>query len=102
MKPNAKYMFDEDFASGEKPTITVIEAERRRLDAESTAHRQGFAAGEAQAQAEANQRASVALALIADGLSRLDRALTGIAVRLETEAVEVAVAVAAKLAPQLI
>ena len=102
MKPNAKYMFDEDFATGDKPTITVIEAERRRLDAESAAHRQGFAAGEAQAQAEANQRASVALALIADGLSRLDRALTGIEARLETEAVEVAVAVAAKLAPQLI
>jgi len=44
----------------------------------------------------------VALGLIADGLARLDRALSGIEVRLETEAVEVAVAVAAKLAPELI
>ena len=102
MKSTAKYMFDEDFATGERPTMTVVEAERRRLDAEAQAHRKGFAAGLAQAQNEAAQRASAALALIADGLERLDRALTGIETRLETEAVEVAVAVAAKLAPQLI
>lgn len=102
MKSTAKYMFDEDFATGAKPTMTVVEAERRRADAEAVAHRQGFAAGLAQAQGEANQRIATALALIGDGLSRLDHALTGIEVRLETEAVEVAVAVAAKLAPQLI
>ncbi len=102
MASTAKYMFDEDFATGEKPTITVVEAERRRLDAEAQAHRKGFAAGLAQAQGEAAQRASTALALIADSMERLDRALTSIEARLETEAVEVAVAVAAKLAPQLI
>jgi len=102
MKSTAKYMFDEDFATGEKPTMTVVEAERRRLDAEAVAHRNGFAAGLAQAQGEANQRIATALGLIADGLSRLDRALTGIETRLETEAVEVAVAVAAKLAPELV
>jgi flagellar assembly protein FliH len=102
MKATAKYMFDEDFATGEKPTITVVEAERRRVDAESQAYRNGFAAGQAQAQGEAIQRVATALGLIGDGLERLDRALTGIEVRLETEAVEVAVAVAAKLAPQLI
>ena len=33
MTATAKYLFDEDFASGEKPTITLIEHERRR-DAE--------------------------------------------------------------------
>jgi len=102
MKATAKYMFDEDFATGDKPTISVVEAERRRVDAESQAHRTGFAAGLAQAQNEANQRVAAALELIADGLARLDRALTGIETRLETEAVEVSVAVAAKLAPELI
>ena len=102
MTASPKYMFDEDFATGVKPTITVIEADRRRVDAEAQAHRKGFAAGLAQAQGEANQRIATALALIADNLSRLDRALTGIETRLETEAVEVAVAVAAKLAPELI
>jgi flagellar assembly protein FliH len=102
MKATAKYLFDEDFASGEKPTITMVEHERRRADAESQAYRSGFAAGEAQAQQEAAQRIAAALAVIADGLGRLDGGLTAIETRLETEAVEVAVAVAAKLAPALI
>ena len=102
MKATAKYLFDEDFAGGGKPTITLVEAERRRVDAESIAHRNGFAAGQAQAQSEAAQSTANALALIADGLTRIDRALTDIEARLETEAVEVAVAVAGKLAPELI
>ncbi|HVZ51562.1 MAG TPA: FliH/SctL family protein [Pseudolabrys sp.] len=102
MKATAKYLFDEDFATGEKPTITVVEAERRRADAESTAYRKGFAAGQAQAQGEANERIATALSAIADGLSRVHQALSGIEARLETEAVDVAVAVAGKLAPELI
>lgn len=102
MTASAKYLFDEDFATGVKPTISVIEADRRRADAEAIAHRKGFAAGQAQAQGEAEQRIATALGLIADSLSRLDRALNGIEARLETEAVQVAVAVAGKLAPELI
>ena len=102
MASTAKYMFDEDFATGDKPTITVIEAERRRADAEAQAHRKGFAAGQAQAQGEIAQRVATALGVIADGLTRVDKALTDIEVRLEDEAVHVAVAVAAKLAPELI
>ena len=102
MKATAKYLFDEDFAAGEKPTITMVEHERRRADAESQAYRQGFNAGQQQAHQEATQRMADALSVIADGLGRLDGALTAIETRLETEAVEVAVAVAAKLAPALI
>jgi flagellar assembly protein FliH len=102
MASSAKFMFDEDFATGTKPTITVIEADRRRADAEALAHRKGFAAGLAQAHGEADQRIAAALSVIAEGFARLDHALTGIETRLETEAVEVAVAVAAKLAPELI
>jgi flagellar assembly protein FliH len=102
MTASAKYMFDEDFATGTRPTISVVEADHRRADAEAVAHRNGFAAGLAQAQGEAGQRIATALGLIADNLSRLDRALNGIEARLETEAVQVAVAVAGKLAPELI
>ena len=102
MKTAAKFLFDEDFASGEKPTITVAEAERRRADAESVSYRNGFAAGQAQAQNEAGERVAAALALIADGLSRIERAMSGIEARLETEAVDVAVAVGEKLAAALI
>src|SRR5215471_16306920 len=102
MKATAKYLFDEDFASGEKPTITLVEHERRRADAESQAYRSGFAAGQEQAQQDAVQHIAASLAVIADGLGRLDGSLAAIETRLETEAVEVAVAVAAKLAPALL
>jgi flagellar assembly protein FliH len=102
MKATAKYLFDEDFSSGTKPTITLVEADRRRADAESQAYRQGFSAGEKQAQDDAAERTAAALGMIADAMERLERSLAGISARLETEAVEVAVAVATKLAPELI
>ena len=102
MKPAAKYMFDEDFAGGTKPTITMVEHERRSADAEAQAHRKGFEAGQTQARTETAERIAKTLATIADSMERLDRALGGIEARLETEAVEVAVAVASKLAPELL
>ncbi len=102
MKATAKYMFDEDFSTGGKPTITLVEHERRRADAESQAYRKGFAAGEEKAQQNAAEHVASALGLIADGMDRLHGALAGIEARLETEAVDVAVAVAGKLAPELI
>src|SRR5262245_5590202 len=102
MKATAKYLFDEDFAAGAKPTITLVEHERRRADAESQAYREGFNAGQEQANQEATKRMADALSVIGNGLSQLDSALTAIETRLETEAVEVAVAVAAKLSPALI
>jgi flagellar assembly protein FliH len=102
MKATAKYLFDEDFATGEKPTISVVEADRRRVDAESQAYRKGFAAGQAQVQGEAAQRAAAALAVIADAMARIEKGLASIEARLEAEAVEVAVAVGGKLAPELI
>jgi flagellar assembly protein FliH len=102
MKASAKYLFNEDFSGGEKPTISMVEHERRRADAESQAYRKGFAAGEAKAKTEANEHVATALGVIADSLDRLHRALTGIEARFESEAIEVAVAVAGKLAPELI
>jgi flagellar assembly protein FliH len=102
MKANAKYLFDEDFSAGGKPTITLVEADRRRADAESQAYRQGFTAGEQQAQADAAQHTATALGLIADAMGRLEQAFGGIAAKMEVEAVDVAIAVAAKLAPELI
>jgi flagellar assembly protein FliH len=102
MKPAAKYMFDEDFAGGVKPTITMVEFERRSADAEAQAHRKGFEAGQVQARTETTERIAKTMAVIANGLDRLNRSLSGIEARLETEAVQVSVAVAAKLAPELI
>jgi flagellar assembly protein FliH len=98
----AKFLFDEDFATGEKPTITTVEADRRRKDAEAVAYRNGFAAAQAQAHTEAAQRMAATLDRIGETMERLSRGLYGVEARLETEAVEVAVAVARKLAPELI
>jgi flagellar assembly protein FliH len=102
MKASAKYLFDDDFATGGKPTITLAEADRLREEAEAQAYRKGFAEGHAQAQTEQNQHIATALAIIGDKLQQLGKALNGIEARLETEAVEVAVAVAGKLASELI
>src|SRR6188768_1233233 len=101
-KATAKFLFDEDFATGEKPTITLVEHERRRKDAEAVAHRNGFAAAQAQGVAEAEKRMATALTQIGDTLERLSRGLDGVEARLEVEAVQDAVAVARKLAPALI
>ena len=99
----AKYMFDEDFApGGVKPTSTMVEHERRSADAESIAHRRGFEAGQAQARTEAADSIARALNQIADSMVRINGALTGIETRLEIEAVQVAVSVAGKLAPELV
>jgi flagellar assembly protein FliH len=102
MKATAKFLFEEDFATGHKPTISLAEHDRRSKDAEAVAYRNGFAAAQAQAQAEANQHVAATLAQIAETMERLSRGLHGVEARLETEAVEVAVAVARKLAPALI
>ena len=98
----AKFLFDEDFATGEKPTITIVEHERRRKDTEAVAYRNGFEAAQAQGVAEAEKRLAAAITQIGEVLERLSRGLQGVEVRLEVEAVEVAVAVARKLAPALI
>ncbi len=102
MAAAAKFLFDEDFASGEKPTITLVEAERRREDAESMAHRKGFEAGQNQARTEQNERIARALSALAEQATRLNGQLRDIEARLESEAVHVAFAVASKLAPELI
>ncbi len=102
MAATAKFLFNEDFAAREKPTITVVEAERRRADAESVAYRNGFSAGHAQATTEATQHIATTLAVAGDSLARIENALKAIEARLEIEAVDVAVAVASRLAPELI
>jgi len=102
MAAAAKFLFDENFATGEKPTITMVEHERRRADAESIAHRQGFEAGQAQARTEQNERIARALNSLAEQAIQLDGKLKDIEARLECEAVQVAFSVASKLAPELI
>jgi flagellar assembly protein FliH len=96
----AKFLFDNDFTGGgeSKPSIALAEHEQKVREAEAAAHNRGFA----EAKAEAEQRAAVALERIAALLTTLQAGLGAVEARLETEAVEVAVAVARKLAPTLV
>jgi flagellar assembly protein FliH len=100
----AKYLFDLDFSGGveAKPSITLAEHETNLAQAEATAYRNGFAAGEMQALADSSRLTAAALERVANVFNQLEEAMRGIEARLEAEAVEVAVAVARKLAPALI
>jgi len=107
MSAPTKFLFDVDFARGvdrktAEPTVTLAEHAVKLAEAETSAHRRGFAEGQADAAAEAERRTAGALERIAENLAATVGALQAIETRLECEAVEVAVAVARKLAPALI
>jgi flagellar assembly protein FliH len=101
MTARAKFLFDADFsgrASAVEPTITVAAHQAAAAEAEQ----RGFRSGVASAEAQAEHRSAVALEHIATALERLAGSLKSVEDRLEAEAVDVAVAVAKKLAPELI
>ena len=104
MSAPSKFLFDVDFTRGPERQATVPLAEHatRLAEAETAAHRRGYAEGKAEAAAEAERRIAAALEHIASGLAAAGAAFKTIEARLECEAVEVAVAVARKLAPALI
>ena len=104
MSAPAKFLFDVDFAAGvqREPTITLAEHAVKLAEAETAAHRRGYAEAQTDAAVEAGRRIASALERIAVSLGKANDALRAIETRLECEAVEVAVAVARKLAPALI
>jgi flagellar assembly protein FliH len=100
----AKFLFDVDFAAGSRrePTITLAEHATKLAEAEEAARARGYAQGERDAQVEISRRIASTLESIATGIEAVAGALKAIEAKLECEAVEVAVAVARKLAPSLI
>jgi flagellar assembly protein FliH len=102
--PAKKFLFDVDFANNPErnPTVPLAEHATKLAEAETAAHRRGHAEGKNDAAVEAERRTAGALERIAAGLAAAGTALNTIEARLECEAVEVAVAVARKLAPALI
>jgi flagellar assembly protein FliH len=102
-----KFLFDTDFAgAGEaRPAETAVaraEYARKLAEAEAAARDRGYAEAQADAAAETGRRLAAALERIAAAIVIANEALAAIETRLECEAVEVAVAVARKLAPALI
>ena len=101
MSSPAKFLFDTDFGTTDRNKAAMVPlAEHTARVAEADVL--GFRKGHAAAKAEAEQRTAAALERIAAALAELNRGLSVVETRLENEAVEVAVAVARKLAPELI
>jgi flagellar assembly protein FliH len=103
MSAPAKFMFDIDFGAP-KPANTVLlsEHEAKLGEAETRGYRKGFTAGQQEAASESARRLAIAMESVAHSLSLLTRGLSAVEVRVEAEAVEVAVATGRKLAETLI
>jgi flagellar assembly protein FliH len=105
MAAPAKFLFDMDFSAPDKTRerpATSAEVAQKMATAEARGYRDGFDAGQREAKAESDRRAALALEEIGIGIEAIARRFAGIETRMETEAVDVAVAVARKLCSELI
>jgi flagellar assembly protein FliH len=100
----AKFLFDTDFGAPDKSRDRPTQAEmaEKIAAAEQRAYRDGFDAGQREAKAESDRRVALALEEIRLGMQGIAAGFAGIETRMETEAVDVAVAVARKLCSELI
>ena len=105
MAAPAKFLFDMDFGAPDKARekpATSAEIAQKIAAAEARAYRDGFDAAQREAKAESDRRAALALEEIGIGIRGIAARFAGIETRMETEAVDVAVAVARKLCSELI
>jgi flagellar assembly protein FliH len=105
MAAPAKFLFDMDFSAPDKARerpATAAEIAQKIAAAEARAYRDGFDAAQREAKAESDRRAALALEEIGIAIRGIATRFSGIETRMETEAVDVAVAVARKLCSQLI
>ena len=101
----AKFLFENDFTPGggdKKPLMTLDDHAAKLKAAEAAAFARGFERGAAEATAEVERRSAATIERIAAAMAVLDKQLEAVEAKFETEAVEVAVAVAKKLAPELV
>ena len=105
MAAPAKFLFDMDFSAPDKARerpATTIEIAQKIAAAEARAYRDGHDAGQREAKAESDRRTALALEEIGIGIKGIAARFSGIETRMETEAVDIAVAVARKLCSELI
>ena len=102
MNAPVKFLFEDDFTAGHsgpgKRAVTAAAHEAALARVEAEAYRKGVAAAEAQIEGST----AAACDRIAQAIGAMTQELSAIEARLEAESVEVAVAVARKLAPELI
>ena len=105
MAAPAKFLFDTDFAAPDKTrerAATAAEIAAKVAEAEARAYRAGYEAAQHEAKVESDRRAALALEEIGIAIRGIAQRFAGIETRMETEAVDVAVAVARKLCNELI
>ena len=105
MAAPAKFLFDMDFGAPDKTrerAATSAEIAEKVAAAEARAYRDGYEAAQREAKAESDRRAALALDEIGVAIKGIASRFSGIEARMETEAVDVAVAVARKLCSELI
>ncbi len=104
MAAPAKFLFDMDFGvpdkAREKPA-TALEIAQKVAAAEARAYRDGYDAAQREAKVESDRRSALALEEIGITIKGIATRFSGIETRMETEAVDVAVAVARKLCHEL-
>jgi flagellar assembly protein FliH len=105
MAAPAKFLFDMDFSAPDKSRerpATAAEVAQKVAAAEGRAYRDGYDAGQREAKAESDRRTALALEEIRLAIQGIAARFAGVETRMETEAVDVAVAVARKLCSQLV
>ncbi|WP_426440245.1 FliH/SctL family protein [Bradyrhizobium genosp. P] len=105
MAAPAKFMFDTDFSAPDRArerAATPAEVAQKIADAEARAYRAGHDAAQREAKVESDRRSAQALEQIGVAIKGIAARFSGIETRMETEAVDVAVAVARKLCSELI
>jgi flagellar assembly protein FliH len=104
MAAPAKFLFDTDFAAPDRARdrVNAVEVAQKVADAEARAYRDGYDAALRETRVESDRRVALALETIGVAIKGIAAGLSGVEQRMETEAVDVAVAVARKLATELI
>jgi flagellar assembly protein FliH len=105
MAAPAKFLFDMDFSAPDKMrerAATPSEIAQKIASAEARAYRNGYDAALHETKVESDRRAALALEEIGITIKGIAARFSGIETRMETEAVDVAVAVARKLCSELI
>ena len=101
----AKFLFDHDFAApdvAKERAASAVEVEQQIAEAEARAYRAGFDAARNEARAESDRRAALALEEIGISIRAIAGRFSTIEERMETEAVDVALAVARKICTELV
>jgi len=93
----AKFLFDLDFAAPDttkERAATSAEVAQQVVDAEVRGYREGFDAAQRETKAESDRRAALALEEIEIAIKGIASRFSDVEGRMETEAVDVALAVA--------